>query len=110
MTGWFGGRDRQRTKPPTQRKSRSKDREKDYERVKEKGKEKGDYERVKEKGKEKGDYERIKEREKELERIHRRSRELMMRYIQCDEIRWEQFWRRCRLGEFYMAFRGENSI
>lgn len=58
-------RDRQRTKPPTQRKSRSKDRDKEGE-------------RGKEKGKEKGEYERIKEREKELERIHRRSRELMM--------------------------------
>ena len=50
-------------KPPTQRKSRSKDRERDS----------------------LGDYERIKEREKELERIHRRSRELMLspRLLDC---------------------------
>ena len=51
------------SKPPTQRKSRSKDRERDSV----------------------GDYERIKEREKELERIHRRSRELMLspRLLDC---------------------------
>ena len=30
--------------------------------------------------------------------------------IQCDAIRWEQFWRRCRLGQRDMAFMNKDSI